>query len=241
MEASTSAPNNTGSKTIADMIGLAADKFGDQVDGAVQDRRRVARRHLRRGRRHRQRDRARPDRPGRRPRRPRLHPGQHAARSGPTPTSGITSTGAVVVPIYQTNSPEECEWVVGNSEAVAVICEDAAQLAKIDEVRERLPQLQHVIVMDDAGVDRATPSASTTCASAAAAATRRSCASAQRPSPRTTRSRSSTRRGPPGRRRAASSPTATTARSSTCARRSTSSTRATSPTCSCRWPTPSRC
>ena len=27
----------------------------------------------------------------------------------------ITSAGAVVVPIYPTNSPEECEWVAGNS------------------------------------------------------------------------------------------------------------------------------
>ena len=37
----------------------------------------------------------------------------------------ITSAGGVVVPIYPTNSPEECEWVAGNSEAVAVVCEDA--------------------------------------------------------------------------------------------------------------------
>ena len=29
----------------------------------------------------------------------------------------ISSTGAVVVPIYPTNSPEECEWVAGNSES----------------------------------------------------------------------------------------------------------------------------
>ena len=43
----------------------------------------------------------------------------------------ITSAGGVVVPIYPTNSPEECEWVIGNSEAVAVVCEDAAQVAKI--------------------------------------------------------------------------------------------------------------
>jgi long-chain acyl-CoA synthetase len=28
---------------------------------------------------------------------------------------GIAQTGAVVVPIYQTNSPEECEWVLGDS------------------------------------------------------------------------------------------------------------------------------
>ena len=60
----------------------------------------------------------------------------------------ITMAGAVVVPIYQTNSPEECEWVIGNSEAVAIFCEDAEQLAKVAEVRDRLPALRHAIVME---------------------------------------------------------------------------------------------
>src|SRR3954462_3193760 len=59
-----------------------------------------------------------------------------------------TATGAAVVPIYPTNSPEECEWVAGNSDAVAVIAEDAAQLAKIVEVRDRLPALRELIVID---------------------------------------------------------------------------------------------
>src|SRR3954451_10484640 len=63
------------------------------------------------------------------------------------------SAGAVVVPIYQTNSPKECEWVAGNSEAVAVIAEDAAQVAKIVEVRENLPQLRHIVVIDADGAD----------------------------------------------------------------------------------------
>jgi len=63
----------------------------------------------------------------------------------------ITSTGAVVVPIYPTNSPEECEWVAGNSESVAVVCEDAAQVAKILAVRERLPELRTIVVIDPAG------------------------------------------------------------------------------------------
>src|SRR5262245_25817682 len=35
----------------------------------------------------------------------------------------VSAVGAVVVPIYPTNSPEECEWVAGNSESVVVICE----------------------------------------------------------------------------------------------------------------------
>ncbi len=60
----------------------------------------------------------------------------------------ISATGGVVVPIYPTNSPEECEWVTGNSESVAIFCEDASQVAKIQEVRANLPALRHIIVID---------------------------------------------------------------------------------------------
>ena len=62
----------------------------------------------------------------------------------------LTAAGAVVVPIYQTNSPAECEYVVENSDAVAIVCEDAEQLTKIDAVRERLPALRTVFVMEAA-------------------------------------------------------------------------------------------
>ena len=59
-----------------------------------------------------------------------------------------TAIGAVVVPIYQTNSPEECHWVIADSGACAIVCEDESQLAKVAAVRERLPQLRTVIVID---------------------------------------------------------------------------------------------
>src|SRR4051794_32134997 len=49
------------------------------------------------------------------------------------------SAGAVVVPIYQTNSPEECQYVLENSDAKVVVVEDDEQMAKIREVRSRLP------------------------------------------------------------------------------------------------------
>jgi long-chain acyl-CoA synthetase len=64
---------------------------------------------------------------------------------------GATTAGATVVPIYPTNSPEECEWVAGNSEARAVICENADQVAKIVEVRDGLPNLETIVVIDPAG------------------------------------------------------------------------------------------
>ncbi len=60
----------------------------------------------------------------------------------------ITAAGAVVVPIYQTNSPEECHWVISDSSACAIVCEDAEQLAKVAAVRDRLPELRTVIAID---------------------------------------------------------------------------------------------
>src|SRR5215217_2281428 len=64
---------------------------------------------------------------------------------------GIASTGAVVVPIYPTNSPEECQWVAGNSESRAIVCENAEQVAKIRAVRADLPALETVVVIEPAG------------------------------------------------------------------------------------------
>jgi long-chain acyl-CoA synthetase len=63
------------------------------------------------------------------------------------------SAGATVVPIYQTNSPEECQYVLENSDAKVVIVEDDEQLEKIREVRDRCPALEHVISMTGSGDD----------------------------------------------------------------------------------------
>jgi long-chain acyl-CoA synthetase len=63
------------------------------------------------------------------------------------------SIGAVVVPIYQTNSPEECQYVLENSDAKVVVVEDDEQIEKIRKVRERLPLLEHVVRMTGASDD----------------------------------------------------------------------------------------
>jgi long-chain acyl-CoA synthetase len=67
-----------------------------------------------------------------------------------------TSVGAVVVPIYPTNSPEECLWVLSDSGATTVVCENDEQLAKIAAVREKLPDLSRIIVIDPAVGDTGT-------------------------------------------------------------------------------------
>jgi long-chain acyl-CoA synthetase len=63
------------------------------------------------------------------------------------------SAGATVVPIYQTNSPEECHYVLENSDSVAVVVEDDEQLEKIRQVRDRLGRLEHVIRMTGSSDD----------------------------------------------------------------------------------------
>jgi long-chain acyl-CoA synthetase len=61
------------------------------------------------------------------------------------------TAGATVVPIYQTNSAEECEYVLENSDAKVVIVEDEEQLEKIRQVRDRCPKLEHVVRMTGTG------------------------------------------------------------------------------------------
>jgi long-chain acyl-CoA synthetase len=66
-----------------------------------------------------------------------------------------TSAGAVVVPIYQTNSPEECLWVISDSDASAIVCEDVQQLEKIAAIRDQIPGMRTIIVIDPPSDDGA--------------------------------------------------------------------------------------
>jgi long-chain acyl-CoA synthetase len=63
------------------------------------------------------------------------------------------SAGAVVVPIYQTNSPEECQYVLENSDAKVVVVEDDEQMEKVRAVRDQLPLLEHVVRMTGSSED----------------------------------------------------------------------------------------
>src|SRR5215216_1811879 len=149
MEASTvpAIDESTGSKTIADMMALAAERFGDRPavkykrDGAWHDVSfaetgeivsEIARGLIDLG----------------------LAPGDRVSLLCTTRPEwtyadfAITSAGGVVVPIYPTNSPSECAWVAGNSESRFIVCENAGQLAKIAAVRGELPALEAVIAIE---------------------------------------------------------------------------------------------
>ncbi len=63
------------------------------------------------------------------------------------------SIGATVVPIYQTNSPEECRYVLENSDSKVVVVEDAEQLEKVRAVRDQLPKLEQIVLMTGSAGD----------------------------------------------------------------------------------------
>ena len=60
---------------------------------------------------------------------------------------GVLLAAGVVVPIYYTNSPEECAYVLAHSGARAVLCEGPDQLAKIEAVADECPELQTRILL----------------------------------------------------------------------------------------------
>jgi long-chain acyl-CoA synthetase len=66
---------------------------------------------------------------------------------------GILTAGGSLVTIYQTNSPGECQYVLEHSDSKAVFVEDGEQLAKIREVEDRCPELEHVVVMEPGDAD----------------------------------------------------------------------------------------
>ena len=65
--------------------------------------------------------------------------------------AGAFCAGAVVAPIYHTSSPEECAYVLEHSEARAVFCENAEQVAKIEQIQADCPRLSEVIVLEGPG------------------------------------------------------------------------------------------
>ena len=64
----------------------------------------------------------------------------------------VLSIGAVVVPIYETSSAEQVEWILSDSEAESIVVETAAHAAIVEEVRDRTPQLRHVWQIEDGAI-----------------------------------------------------------------------------------------
>ncbi|HXF81274.1 MAG TPA: AMP-binding protein [bacterium] len=65
---------------------------------------------------------------------------------------GVQSVGGVSVGIYATSSPEQVHYILDHSEARFVVVEGEEQLDKLLEVRDALPRLERIIVMDPEGL-----------------------------------------------------------------------------------------
>ncbi|WP_405645775.1 AMP-dependent synthetase/ligase [Streptomyces uncialis] len=65
----------------------------------------------------------------------------------------IWSAGGVTVPVYETSSPEQVEWILSDAGAVACVVELDTHAASVESVRGRLPSLAHVWQIDAGGVE----------------------------------------------------------------------------------------
>jgi long-chain acyl-CoA synthetase len=66
----------------------------------------------------------------------------------------IWFAGAVTVPIYETSSADQVEWILGDSAAVAVIAETPEHTNRIEERRPGLGHLRQVWALDDDAVEQ---------------------------------------------------------------------------------------
>ncbi|MFG2402422.1 AMP-dependent synthetase/ligase [Streptomyces lydicus] len=56
----------------------------------------------------------------------------------------IWSAGAITVPVYETSSAEQIQWILGDSGAVACLVETPTHEATVESVRDRLPELANI-------------------------------------------------------------------------------------------------
>ncbi|MGC8502801.1 AMP-dependent synthetase/ligase [Desulfurella sp.] len=61
---------------------------------------------------------------------------------------GIMNLGAIVVPIYHTNTPEQIAYIINHSESRIVFVSDKTQYLKLLEVRDQIPNIEFVIAHD---------------------------------------------------------------------------------------------
>ncbi|MCL1899682.1 MAG: AMP-dependent synthetase/ligase [Promicromonosporaceae bacterium] len=64
----------------------------------------------------------------------------------------IWAAGAVAVPVYDTSSPEQIEWILSDSGAKLAVVETHAHLGDVEAVRPRLPHLEEVLVIEAGAV-----------------------------------------------------------------------------------------
>ncbi|KAB7368598.1 long-chain fatty acid--CoA ligase [Bifidobacterium longum] len=64
----------------------------------------------------------------------------------------IMSIGALTVPVYETNSASQVSWIFNDSKVTLAIAEDDGQRDKIESVRDEVPTLRNVFVIEAGGL-----------------------------------------------------------------------------------------
>jgi long-chain acyl-CoA synthetase len=88
-----------------------------------------------------------------------VEPGQRVALMAKTRVEwplldyAILATGATTVPIYETSSAEQVEWILQNSGAVIAFFETHALHAHYRAGAERLPDCRHTFVIDEGAIE----------------------------------------------------------------------------------------
>ena len=65
----------------------------------------------------------------------------------------VWTAGGVVVPIYETSSAEQVQWILSDSEARAVLVETDHHWETVNGVRDRLPDLGHIYEIETGALD----------------------------------------------------------------------------------------
>ena len=65
----------------------------------------------------------------------------------------IMSIGALTVPVYETNSASQVSWIFNDSKVTLAIAEDDGQRDKIESVRDKVPTLRNVFVIEAGGLN----------------------------------------------------------------------------------------
>ena len=66
------------------------------------------------------------------------------------------AAGAVPVPIYETSSADQIQWIVSNSEISVLFCETEANATTVETKRGEMPSLLDVFVLDKGAIDMLT-------------------------------------------------------------------------------------
>jgi long-chain acyl-CoA synthetase len=80
----------------------------------------------------------------------------HTSLEWPLLDYAILAAGGTTVPIYETSSPEQVHWVIGDSGAVMAFVETADMKAMFDEVAASVPDCREALVIDDGALDELT-------------------------------------------------------------------------------------